>query len=179
MTDRASRPLVGGRARAHSSAEVAKAEVRALAGRPLETVTPDRGKEFANHREVSRALGGVPFYFCQPHHPWQKPTVENTNGLIREFFPKGGGLLQGDRRRGAGGVREDQRQAQEGAGVQDGQRGLPGDVALSLTIRQPFWKWHGASFSLTPPPLRGTLYNVFATSRAGPVALSLMRAGCS
>lgn len=89
MTDRASRLLVGGRARAHSSAEVAKAEVRALAGRPLETVTPDRGKEFANHREVSRALGGVPFYFCQPHHPWQKPTVENTNGLIREFFPKG------------------------------------------------------------------------------------------
>lgn len=89
MTDRASRPLVGGRARAHSSAEVAKAEVRALAGRPLETVTPDRGKEFANHREVSRALGGVPFYFCQPHHPWQKPTVENTSGLIREFFPKG------------------------------------------------------------------------------------------
>lgn len=89
MTDRASRPLVGGRARAHSSAEVAKAEVRALAGRPLETVTPDRGKEFANHREVSGALGGVPFYFCQPHHPWQKPTVENTNGLIREFFPKG------------------------------------------------------------------------------------------
>lgn len=89
MTDRASRLLVGGRARARSSAEVAKVEVRALAGRPLETVTPDRGKEFANHREVSRALGGVPFYFCQPHHPWQKPTVENTNGLVREFFPKG------------------------------------------------------------------------------------------
>lgn len=43
MTDRASRPLVGGRARAHGSAEVAKAEARALAGRPLETVTPDRG----------------------------------------------------------------------------------------------------------------------------------------
>ena len=89
MTDRASRLLVGGRARAHSSAEVAKVEVRALAGRPLETVTPDRGKEFANHREASRALGGVPFHFCQPHHPWQKPTAENTNGPIREFFPKG------------------------------------------------------------------------------------------
>ena len=83
MTDRASRLLVGGKARARSSAEVAKVEVRALAGRPLETVTPDRGKEFASHREVGRALGGVPFYFCQPHHPWQKPTVENTNGLVR------------------------------------------------------------------------------------------------
>ena len=89
MADRASRLLVGGRARAHSSAEVAKVEVRALAGRPLEAVTPDRGKEFASHREASRALGGVPFHFCQPHRPWQKPTVENTNGLIRELFPKG------------------------------------------------------------------------------------------
>ena len=62
---------------------------RALAGRPLETVTPDRGKGFANRREVGRAPGGVPFCFCRPHRPWQKPTVENTSGLIREFFPKG------------------------------------------------------------------------------------------
>ena len=37
----------------------------------------------------SEALGGVRFYFCEPHHPWQKPSVENTNRLIREFFPKG------------------------------------------------------------------------------------------
>ena len=61
----------------------------ALTGRPLESVTPDRGKEFAGHAAVTEALGGVQFYFCEPHHPWQKPTVENTNGLIREFFPKG------------------------------------------------------------------------------------------
>ena len=89
MAGRASRLPVGGRARAHSSAEAAEAEARALAGRPLEAVTPDRGKEFASHREASRALGGVPFCFCQPHRPWQKPTVGNTNGLMREFFPKG------------------------------------------------------------------------------------------
>ncbi len=34
-------------------------------------------------------MGGVQPCFCEPHHPWQKPSVENTNGLIREFFPKG------------------------------------------------------------------------------------------
>lgn len=72
----------------HHRARTHKPEVNKHS-RPLETVTPDRGKEFANYREVSRAPGGVPFCFCRPHRPWQKPTVENTSGLIREFFPKG------------------------------------------------------------------------------------------
>ena len=71
------------------AADVADAEVRALAGRPLETITPDRGKEFATHADVTAGLGGAQSCFCQPHHPWQKGTNENTNGLIREFFPKG------------------------------------------------------------------------------------------
>lgn len=89
IVDRASRLLVGGKAGAHTAEAVGRVEVASLRGRPLETVTPDRGKEFANHAQVSEALGGVQFYFCEPHHPWQKPSVENTNGLIREFFPKG------------------------------------------------------------------------------------------
>lgn len=88
LADRASRLLLAGRCR-HDSASVSGAEVALLEGRPLETVTPDRGKEFAGHADVTDALGGVQFYFCDPHHPWQKPTVENTNGLLREFFPKG------------------------------------------------------------------------------------------
>lgn len=89
IVDRASRLLVGGKAGAHTAEAVGRVEVASLRGRPLETVTPNRGKEFANHAQVSEALGGVQFYFCEPHHPWQKPSVENTNGLIREFFPKG------------------------------------------------------------------------------------------
>ena len=89
IVDRASSLLVGGKAGAHTAEAVGRVEVASLRGRPLETVTPDRGKEFANHAQVSEALGGVQFYFCEPHHPWQKPSVENTNGLIREFFPKG------------------------------------------------------------------------------------------
>lgn len=89
IVDRASRLLVGGKAGTHTAEAVGRAEVASPRGRPLETVTPDRGKEFANHAQVSEALGGVQFYFCEPHHSWQKPSVESTNGLIREFFPKG------------------------------------------------------------------------------------------
>ena len=89
LVDRRSRFLCGGKAGARTSAAVAEVEFGALRGRPCHTVTPDRGKEFANHAQVGERLGGVRFYFCAPHHPWEKGTNENTNGLIREFFPKG------------------------------------------------------------------------------------------
>jgi IS30 family transposase len=88
LADRASRLLLAKGCR-HDSGSVCRAEVALLRGRPLETVTPDRGKEFAGHADVTEALGGVQSCSCDPHHPWQKPTVENTNGLLREFFPKG------------------------------------------------------------------------------------------
>ena len=47
-----------------------------------------RGKEFANHARVTADIG-VEFYFALPHHPWQRGTNENANGLLRERFPKG------------------------------------------------------------------------------------------
>ncbi len=53
----------------------------------LRSITPDRGKEFAQHRLVTEALG-VEFYFPEPHQPWTRGTNENTNGLLREYFPK-------------------------------------------------------------------------------------------
>lgn len=59
------------------------------------SVAPDRGKEFTGHAEVTAALGGVQFHFRQPHRLWQKPTVENTNGLIRGFFSKEAGRRGG------------------------------------------------------------------------------------
>lgn len=57
------------------------------AGRAL-SVTPDRGKEFSYHEQVTEAMKGMPFYFPKPHAPWERGTNENTNGLIREYSPK-------------------------------------------------------------------------------------------
>ncbi len=66
---------------------------RALEGQPLGSVTLDRGKEFADHTQVTADID-VQFYFALPHHPWQRGTNENTNGLLREYFPKGESLAR-------------------------------------------------------------------------------------
>jgi IS30 family transposase len=51
----------------------------------------DQGTEMALHSEVAAALD-MPVFFCDPHSPWQRGTNENTNGLLRQYFPKGSDL---------------------------------------------------------------------------------------
>ena len=63
------------------------AKIQELPATLFKTLTWDRGSEMAKHRQFSIDTG-VKVYFCDPHKPWQRGTNENTNGLLRQYFPK-------------------------------------------------------------------------------------------
>lgn len=74
-----------------NSENVKEAMIELLENLPsnrVRSVTPDRGTEFAKYDEVHTRLNTLVF-FPDPHSPQQRGTNENTNGLIREYFPKG------------------------------------------------------------------------------------------
>jgi hypothetical protein len=82
--------LPGGR----GAEQVRDALVHALGDLPAElarSVTWDQGSEMSRHDEFTRATG-IPVYFCEPASPWQRGSNENTNGLLRQYFPKSTGL---------------------------------------------------------------------------------------
>jgi IS30 family transposase len=75
----------------HGAAAVRDAITRAIGKLPQalrKSLTWDQGAEMAQHTRL-RIDTGLSVYFCDPHSPWQRGTNENTNGLLRQYFPKG------------------------------------------------------------------------------------------
>jgi transposase, IS30 family len=92
LVDRASRYTIllhlPGRHTAEAVRDALIAAFSHLPPRLRRSLTWDQGKEMALHAEITAALG-MPVYFCEKASPWQRPSNENTNGLLRQYFPKG------------------------------------------------------------------------------------------
>ena len=82
----------------HGAEAVRDAIVRTITTLPealRRSLTWDQGAEMTQHAQL-RIDAGVQVYFCDPHSPWQRGTNENTNGLLRQYFPKGTDLSAHD-----------------------------------------------------------------------------------
>jgi IS30 family transposase len=87
LVDRKTRFLVGKKLDDPRAETLKESICSSLQGSPCHTLMVDNGKEFAAHKAIT-AESNVPVYFAHPHSPWERPTNENTNGLLRQFFPK-------------------------------------------------------------------------------------------
>ncbi len=93
LVERQSGYLLVGKMRARTTAELNRATFALMCRHPerFRTITADNGTEFHDYRSLEAATG-VPFYFATPHHSWERGTNENTNGLLRQYLPKGTSL---------------------------------------------------------------------------------------
>jgi IS30 family transposase len=89
IVERATMFTVSKRVKSKRAEEVTAATIALL--RPFKalvhTITADNGKEFAYHEKISASLE-CDFYFAHPYHSWERGLNENTNGLLRQYFPK-------------------------------------------------------------------------------------------
>ena len=86
--DRKSRITRAGLLESRNALLVKDTMCKMLEGLPVHSISLDNGSEFAEFRALEQELG-TKVYFAEPHKPWQRGTNENTNGLLRFFFPKG------------------------------------------------------------------------------------------
>ena len=95
VVDRASRYTFIGRIESKQADEVQDTTIRLLepVSDRLHTITSDNGKEFAGHQAIANELE-VEYYFAHPYASWERGTNENTNGLIRQYFPKKTNFLE-------------------------------------------------------------------------------------
>jgi len=90
IVDRKTGYVVIGKLRARTKEHTNHRTVRLMRRHPqrFKTITADNGTEFHDYAQLERTTG-VAFYFATPHHSWERGTNENTNGLIRQYVPKG------------------------------------------------------------------------------------------
>lgn len=86
--DRKSRKLIAAKSNDMSSKSILEATKKAFKGIQAKTITLDNGSEFALFKDIEKELNTT-VYFADPHSPWQRGSNENTNGLLRFFFPRG------------------------------------------------------------------------------------------
>lgn len=91
LVERQSRYVMLAKVSGKDTASVIAALIKQARKMPRElykSLTWDRGKEMAGHRQFTMATD-IEVYFCDPHSPWQRGSNENTNRLLRQYFPKG------------------------------------------------------------------------------------------
>ena len=90
LVERKSGYVMIGKLRARTVEQASKATLALMRRHPgkFRTITSDNGTEFHGYAQIEKA-SDVKFYFATPHHSWERGTNENTNGLIRQYLPKG------------------------------------------------------------------------------------------
>lgn len=89
LVERVTKTTLAAKVESRSAEEVTEAMIMLLApyAKVLHSITADNGKEFAYHEKITEVFG-VPFYFAHPYCSWERGLNENTNGLLRQYFPK-------------------------------------------------------------------------------------------